>query len=124
VSWIISPLDTIGRTASSLRKDPFNSGNAELDRYLKQYALKTDLNGISKTFVAFPIQESQIIACYYFEPQAGFQHFPLSTCGELTRLGDSIAFTLPTEEKKSFILYNLITQKGLTELEAFLHKLF
>lgn len=65
MSWVISPIDAIGRSASSLRKDPFNSGNAELDRYLKQYALKNDLNGISKTFVAFSSENTQIVAGYY-----------------------------------------------------------
>jgi GNAT superfamily N-acetyltransferase len=65
VTWIISPLDAIGRSTSSLRKIPFNSGNLELDRYLKQYALKNDQNGISRTFVAFSSEDSQTIAGYY-----------------------------------------------------------
>ncbi len=65
MAWIISPIDAIGRSTSSLRKDPFNSGNPELDRYLKQYALKNDRDGISRTFVAFLSEDSQTIAGYY-----------------------------------------------------------
>jgi GNAT superfamily N-acetyltransferase len=65
VSWIISPIDAIGRSTSSLRKDPFYSGNPELDRYLKQYALKNDRDGISRTFVAFSSEDSRAIAGYY-----------------------------------------------------------
>lgn len=65
MNWIISPIDSIERSLSSLRKDPFNSGNPELDRYLKQYALKNDKNGISRTFVAVSSEERQKIVGYY-----------------------------------------------------------
>ncbi|MEG3966361.1 GNAT family N-acetyltransferase [Microcoleus sp. T2B6] len=65
MNWIISPIDSIERSLSSLRKDPFQSGNPELDRYLKQYALKNDKNGISRTFVAVSSEDSQRIVGYY-----------------------------------------------------------
>lgn len=65
MNWIISPIDSIERSLSSLRKDPFQSGNPELDRYLKQYALKNDRNGISRTFIAVSSEDSQRIAGYY-----------------------------------------------------------
>ena len=61
---IISPIDRIGRSTSSLKKDPFNSGNPELDRYFKQYAPKNDLDGIAKTFVAFSPGGTQIVGYY------------------------------------------------------------
>lgn len=61
---IIYPLDTIGRSTSSLKKDPFNSGNPELDMYFKQYAQKNDRDGIAKTFVAFSQEGSQIVGYY------------------------------------------------------------
>ena len=61
---IISPIDRIGRSTSSLKKDPFNSGNPELDRYFKQYAQKNDRDGIAKTFVAFSLGGSQIVGYY------------------------------------------------------------
>lgn len=65
MDWIISPLNAIGRSVSSLKKDPFNSGFPDLDRYLKQYAKKNDEKGIARTYVAFASQDSQIIAGYY-----------------------------------------------------------
>ena len=65
MDWIISPLDAIDRSASSLKKEPFNSGNAELDRYLKQYAKKNDKNGITRTFVAVTSQGNPMISGYY-----------------------------------------------------------
>jgi GNAT superfamily N-acetyltransferase len=65
VSWIIYPIDALERSASSLRREPFNSGQSELDRYLKQYANKNDESGIARTFVALPAEGSQVIAGYY-----------------------------------------------------------
>lgn len=60
----IYPIDRIGRSTTSLKKDPFNSGNPELDRYFKQYAQKNDRDGIAKSFVAFSPGGSQIVGYY------------------------------------------------------------
>ena len=65
MNWSVNSINTIGRSASSLKKELFNSGKPELDRYLKQYAKKNDERGIARTFVAFAFEESQAIAGYY-----------------------------------------------------------
>ncbi len=65
MTWRIVPINVIGRSVSSLRREPFNSGQPELDRYLKQYAIKNDEAGIAKTYVALPAEGSQAIAGYY-----------------------------------------------------------
>lgn len=65
MDWIIERIDAIGRSVSSLKKDSFNSGKPELDRYLKQYAIKNDAIGIARTFVALPAEGSRKIAGYY-----------------------------------------------------------
>ncbi|AFZ05500.1 GCN5-related N-acetyltransferase [Oscillatoria nigro-viridis PCC 7112] len=64
MDFLIAPIDRIERSTSSLKKEPFNSGNPELDRYFKQYAQKNDRDGIAKTFVAFSSGGSQIIGYY------------------------------------------------------------
>ena len=61
MNWSVNSINTIGRSASSLKKEPFNSGKTELDRYLKQYAKKNDERGIARTFVAFAFEESQAV---------------------------------------------------------------
>ncbi|MEP0770540.1 GNAT family N-acetyltransferase [Coleofasciculus sp. FACHB-SPT36] len=65
MNWIVCPINSTGRSLSSLKKDPFNSGEPELDKYLKQYAKKNDESGIAKTFVALPEDETGVIAGYY-----------------------------------------------------------
>lgn len=62
---IICRLEELGRSTSSLKKDPFNSGNLELDGYLKRYAIKNEQTGMARTFVALAAEGSQIIAGYY-----------------------------------------------------------
>ncbi|MFB2983871.1 GNAT family N-acetyltransferase [Microseira sp. BLCC-F43] len=87
MTWIISAIDGIGRSTSSLRKDPFNSGNPELDRYLKQYALQNDRDGISRTFVAFSSEVSQMSAGYYSCCAGAFasENFPVDLRVSLPR---------------------------------------
>ncbi|MEN9520091.1 MAG: hypothetical protein RLZZ381_2679 [Cyanobacteriota bacterium] len=38
MEYVIKPLDSIGHTRSSLKRLQFDSGNAELDEYIKKYA--------------------------------------------------------------------------------------
>lgn len=63
MDWTIVSLSAIGRSSSSIRREPFNSGEPELDKYLKQYALKNEI--INKTFVALPSDNPKVIAGYY-----------------------------------------------------------
>ena len=65
MDWEILPIDETGRTRSSLKKDPFNSGAPELDEYLKMYAFANHKNGVARVFVAFAKEHSGVIAGYY-----------------------------------------------------------
>ncbi|MEG4496108.1 GNAT family N-acetyltransferase [Microcoleus sp. F10-C6] len=65
MNWTISRLEDINRSTSSLRKDPFNSGNTELDAYLKRYAKHNDRLGTARTFVALAGEDNYTIAGYY-----------------------------------------------------------
>ncbi|NEP02162.1 MAG: GNAT family N-acetyltransferase [Symploca sp. SIO2E9] len=64
MDWTIHPISSLGRSSSGLRKEQFNSGEPELDKYLKQYALKNDPI-ITKTFVILAGDNSGKIAGYY-----------------------------------------------------------
>jgi hypothetical protein len=55
----------INRSTSSLRKDPLNSGNTELDAYLKRNAKQNDRLGTARTFVALFCENNYKIAGYY-----------------------------------------------------------
>ncbi len=66
MNWTISRLEDINRSTSSLRKDSFNSGNTELDAYLKRYAKQNDRLGTARTFVALVGgEDNYTIAGYY-----------------------------------------------------------
>jgi hypothetical protein len=55
----------INRTTSSLRKDPLNSGNTELDTYLKRNAKQNDRLRTARTLVALFCEDNYTIAGYY-----------------------------------------------------------
>ena len=55
----------INRSTSSLRKDPLNSGNTELDTYLQPNAKQNDRLGTARTFVALFCENNYTIAGYY-----------------------------------------------------------
>lgn len=64
MDWTIHPIASLGRSSSSLRKDPFDSGEPELNHYLKQYALKNNKE-VAKAFVIISNDGSRTIAGYY-----------------------------------------------------------
>jgi len=55
----------INRSTSSLRQDPLNLGNTELDTYLKRYAQQNDRLGTARTFVALFCENNYTRAGYY-----------------------------------------------------------
>jgi len=67
MNHVIKSLIDCDLTNSSLRKLVFNCGDEqdeqELSRYLKQYALKNDLLGVAKTFVAIT-DDKQVLGYY------------------------------------------------------------
>ena len=79
MSYVIKSLADCGFTKSSLRKLAFDCGNAddelELSRYIKQYALKNDLLGVAKTFVAIA-DDLQVLG--YYTLSASLIDFPES----------------------------------------------
>jgi hypothetical protein len=79
MSYVIKSLADCGFTKSSLRKLAFDCGDAddelELSRYIKQYALKNDLLGVAKTFVAIA-DDLQVFG--YYTLSASLIDFPES----------------------------------------------
>jgi GNAT superfamily N-acetyltransferase len=66
VEYVIKPLDSIGHTRSSLRRLQFDSGNAELDEYIKKYAwINHQEKRSARVFVACSTENLREIKSYY-----------------------------------------------------------
>ncbi|MBP0018402.1 MAG: GNAT family N-acetyltransferase [Cyanobacteria bacterium SBLK] len=64
MDWEIKPLDSAGITRNSLKKCQFESGQPDLDRYLKRFAWKNHELGVSRVFVACSAN-SNVIQGFY-----------------------------------------------------------
>lgn len=79
---VINPLTSTGHTRSSIKRVPFNCGDKHyheaLDNYLKRLAWKNHEDGIAKTFIASPRENTREVLGYYSSSMSliDFQSIP------------------------------------------------